>query len=158
FNPTYALKQPEWAFMDPPGTMDRVSWTHWDDLRSIYGEHAGSARRTWDNVGVQYGLRALRQSQLTPAQFLDLNARIGGWRPAGKMRPERCPYVPLGCNDKRRWDPWSARNTTGKRDSRAARRAPAPRTEADPKAVRAAYASGQVFTGNIGIPIIDLRP
>jgi hypothetical protein len=31
-----------------------------------------------DNVGVQYGLQALRDLQITPAQFVDLNARIGG--------------------------------------------------------------------------------
>jgi hypothetical protein len=31
-----------------------------------------------DNVGVQYGLSALKSLQITPAQFVDLNARIGG--------------------------------------------------------------------------------
>jgi hypothetical protein len=31
-----------------------------------------------DNVGVQYGLSALQSGQITPAQFVDLNARIGG--------------------------------------------------------------------------------
>jgi hypothetical protein len=31
-----------------------------------------------DNVGVQYGLSALQSLQITPAQFIDLNARIGG--------------------------------------------------------------------------------
>ena len=31
-----------------------------------------------DNVGVQYGLSALDQNQITPAQFVDLNAKIGG--------------------------------------------------------------------------------
>jgi hypothetical protein len=31
-----------------------------------------------DNVGVQYGLDALRQGQITAPQFVDLNARIGG--------------------------------------------------------------------------------
>ncbi len=31
-----------------------------------------------DNVGVQYGLEALRNLQITPAQFVDLNAKIGG--------------------------------------------------------------------------------
>ncbi|MEA2348942.1 MAG: hypothetical protein QOG62_2729 [Thermoleophilaceae bacterium] len=31
-----------------------------------------------DNVGVQYGLGALQAGQITPAQFVDLNARIGG--------------------------------------------------------------------------------
>jgi hypothetical protein len=31
-----------------------------------------------DNVGVQYGLQALDDGQITPAQFVDLNANIGG--------------------------------------------------------------------------------
>jgi Tannase-like family of unknown function (DUF6351) len=31
-----------------------------------------------DNVGVQYGLDALEKGQITPAQFVDLNAKIGG--------------------------------------------------------------------------------
>jgi hypothetical protein len=41
-----------------------------------------------DNVGVQYGLEALKKGQISPAQFADLNARIGGadidaqWQPA----------------------------------------------------------------------------
>jgi hypothetical protein len=65
--------------MEPAGVMDRVKWTHYDDLRNIYGVGAdGYARSTWDNVGVQYGLQALRDLLITPAQFVDLNARIGG--------------------------------------------------------------------------------
>ena len=31
-----------------------------------------------DNVGVQYGLGALRSGAITPAQFVDLNAKVGG--------------------------------------------------------------------------------
>ena len=31
-----------------------------------------------DNVGVQYGLSALQQGKITPAQFIDLNAKVGG--------------------------------------------------------------------------------
>jgi hypothetical protein len=31
-----------------------------------------------DNVGVQYGLSALQQSKITPAQFVDINEKIGG--------------------------------------------------------------------------------
>ncbi len=31
-----------------------------------------------DNVGVQYGLGALQSGKITPAQFVDLNAKIGG--------------------------------------------------------------------------------
>jgi hypothetical protein len=31
-----------------------------------------------DNVGVQYGLKALQETKITPAQFVDLNQKIGG--------------------------------------------------------------------------------
>jgi hypothetical protein len=38
----------------------------------------GFAGRPLDNVGVQFGLEALKQGQITPAQFIDLNVKIGG--------------------------------------------------------------------------------
>src|SRR3954470_2593298 len=31
-----------------------------------------------DNVGVQYGLKALQEAKITPAQFVDLNEKMGG--------------------------------------------------------------------------------
>lgn len=37
------------------------------------------ALRPYDNVGVQYGLRALNSGAITKAQFLDLNEKIGGY-------------------------------------------------------------------------------
>jgi hypothetical protein len=38
----------------------------------------GFAGLPLDDVGVQFGLRALRQGRITPSQFVDLNAKIGG--------------------------------------------------------------------------------
>jgi hypothetical protein len=38
----------------------------------------GFAGVAGDNTGVQYGLSALSSGQITPAQFADLNARVGG--------------------------------------------------------------------------------
>ena len=38
----------------------------------------GFAAVPTDNVGVQYGLAALRSGKITPAQFVDLNAKVGG--------------------------------------------------------------------------------
>jgi hypothetical protein len=38
----------------------------------------GFAGLPLDNVGVQYGLEALQRGEITPAQFVDLNAEIGG--------------------------------------------------------------------------------
>jgi hypothetical protein len=37
------------------------------------------ALRPYDNVGVQYGLRALNSGAITKSQFLDLNEKIGGY-------------------------------------------------------------------------------
>jgi Tannase-like family of unknown function (DUF6351) len=41
----------------------------------------GFAGFTYDNVGIQYGLSALREGKITPAEFVDVNAKIGGVDP-----------------------------------------------------------------------------
>ncbi len=38
----------------------------------------GFAGQPFGNTGIQYGLQALEQGTITPAQFVDLNAKIGG--------------------------------------------------------------------------------
>jgi hypothetical protein len=48
----------------------------WIDAERKVGH--GFAGLPLDNVGVQYGLEALKKGQITPAQFVDLNAKIGG--------------------------------------------------------------------------------
>ncbi len=51
----------------------------YDHTRNVYGvNEEGHAQRPIDNVGVQYGLKALNDGAITIAQFLDLNQRIGG--------------------------------------------------------------------------------
>jgi hypothetical protein len=51
----------------------------------------GFAGAPIDNVGVQYGLQALEQHEITPAQFVDLNNGIGSfnldWQPVGTRVP-----------------------------------------------------------------------
>ena len=66
---------------DPKTNPKGARPTVYDHARNIYGVDpvTGFARRTFDNVGVQYGLTALNAGQITPAQFLDLNAGIGGY-------------------------------------------------------------------------------
>jgi hypothetical protein len=49
----------------------------------------GFARRPLDNVGIQYGLAALNAGQISPAQFLDLNEKIGGYDIDANFIPER---------------------------------------------------------------------
>jgi hypothetical protein len=149
-NPTWMPPDPLWSRMDPPGVMTTVEWSHWDDLRAIYGTGPdGYARSAWDNVGVQYGLNALKNGNITPAEFLDLNARVGGWKAARDMVPEGCPFVPETCADPAQFDPWSARNMRLGN--------PAPRTTGDRRAIEASLRSGLVFRGDIDIPVIDWR-
>jgi hypothetical protein len=70
--------------------------TTWDSNVNIWGRDpaTGFARRTLDNVGVQYGLKALQEGAITADQFLDLNERIGGYDNDGHPRPERAVADP----------------------------------------------------------------
>ncbi len=149
-NPTFGSAGANQALMEPAGVMDTVKWTHYDDLRNIYGvKPDGYARATYDNVGVQYGLQALVDHVITPEEFLKLNATIGGWKSSEDMVTEGAPFVPGGT-----FDPWSSRNMTLSADGGAT---PAARTQGDLQAIRAAYDNGLVFRGRIDIPIIDWR-
>ena len=66
---------------DPLNNPAGARGTVYDAQRNILGCDAltGFALRPFDNVGVQYGLQALRAGAITKAQFLDLNERIGGY-------------------------------------------------------------------------------
>ncbi len=59
---------------------DGVRCTLQDYMVNIFGrrEVDGFANRPWDNVGVQYGLKALLDGTLLPLQFVDLNTKLGG--------------------------------------------------------------------------------
>lgn len=49
----------------------------------------GFARRPYDNVGVQYGLKALHAGAIDFEDFLVLNERVGGYDNDGEPRPMR---------------------------------------------------------------------
>ncbi len=135
-----------------PEQQAAVEWTHYADLEQIYGRaEDGFAARSWDNVGVQYGLQALLDGHLSPDEFLDLNARIGSWKNEPEMVQEGEPFIPDGGP----FDPHSARNMNLSPDDRGAE--PAPRLAADPGAIEAAYEHGLAFTGALEIPVIDWR-
>jgi hypothetical protein len=141
-----------------PAEMTRVYWTHWQDLENIYGiQPNGYARMTWDNVGVQYGLKALTDGHITPQEFLALNARIGTWKDPNQMVQEAFPFPsppPPMPPARPGFDPWSAANQNLSPDGGAT---PAPRREGDLAAMHAAYNRGLYFDGNIDIPLIDWR-
>ena len=144
-----------------PEDQAEVEWTHFADLINIYGRaEDGFARNTWDNVGVQYGLQALRDGNITPEEFLDLNFNIGSWTAEAEMVQEGCPFFTDLCfalDFERELypdqiDPWSWRNM-----QLAEGNTPAPRRSADPGAIEAAMEAGMVNTGDVEIPLIDVR-
>jgi hypothetical protein len=66
------------------GSRPRSQWTAAERAAGY-----GFARRPADNVGVLYGLAALRAGTISAAQFADLNAEIGGFDQDGGWQPER---------------------------------------------------------------------
>lgn len=132
-----------------------VEWTHFADAVNVYGVgEDGYARNPGDNVGVQYGLEAVAAGQITPAEFLDLNAQVGSWKDPAEMGPEGCPFDEGLCTDASQLDPWSARQMQLSPDGGAT---PAPRREGDVEAMYGAYEKGLVFRGAADIPFIDWR-
>ena len=155
-NPHYGRADNQ-ELMEPAGIMDKVHWTHYDDLRNIYGvDDTGYARPTWDNVGVQYGLKSLKEGKITSAEFLDVNFKVGGWKHQRDMVQEGFPFLGSVADvmaDPSKFDPWSRRNMNLSTNANT----PAPRTSGDPIAMKAAYTSGMVFSGQVPLPTIDHR-
>ena len=136
---------------EPLSDIMAIEWTHMDDLRHIYGiGEDGFARRAVDNVGVQYGLQAFVDGQITDEEFLRVNALAGGWKPSSEIVQEGFPF--LGSPSPDTFDPWSRRNMMLGVGS-----APAPRHEGNLEAIAALYETGMVFRGEIGIPVLDIR-
>lgn len=156
FNPLYGTADG----VTPEGQIN-TKWTHFDDARNVYGvAEDGYANRTWDNVGVQYGLTALTEGKISPEEFLDLNFNAGTWKQEADMIQEGCPFLQENCFAvdpatsvwPEQVDPWGARNFLLSDGTN-----PAPRAKADPDAIKNAYAGGLVNYGDIQIPTIDVR-
>ena len=158
-NPWYG-QAPNSQFYEPQSDIAAIRWTHYDDLRNVYGVDAtGAARPTWDNVGVQYGLNSLKAGKITPAEFVHLNWNIGGWKHPSQMVQEGFPFFGTTAAEIQKaqtipgyFDPWSRRNM-----NLGTSTVPAPRTAGDPIAMRAAYSSGHVFSGRLDVPALDHR-
>jgi hypothetical protein len=150
FNPKFTAPEYFTAFQFyayPAAVVDAIKWTHWNDLANIYGTDAdGFAPIPWDNVGVQYGLQALRDGRISIAEFLRINACVGSW----KEQRDYVNWSPLS-------DPFDSANMRRRADCRTNPANPAPRRSGDIGAMRAAYRSGHVFTGRLEMPVIDLR-
>ena len=73
-----------------------VRCTLQDYMVNAFGrDEQGWARRGFDNVGVQYGLKGLRQGLISPAQFADFNAHIGGGDLDLNLTAERTAADPI---------------------------------------------------------------
>jgi len=70
--------QPEWVYdaqTNPTGTRCTLP----DYMVSIFGRRPdGFANRPFDNVGVQYGLRAVQSGTVSPEDFVSINEQVGG--------------------------------------------------------------------------------
>ena len=83
-NPAYACAgvsaAQRWSPTNPRGTRCDLE----DYMINVFGPAQGLnpygyAGVPLDNVGVEYGLAALQQGLITPAQFVDLNQKMGGF-------------------------------------------------------------------------------
>lgn len=79
------------VIFDPLSNPGGVRCTLWDNMINVYGADpaTGYARRTLDNVGVQYGLGALTGGSINMKRFLDLNEQIGGYDNNGNFQAGR---------------------------------------------------------------------
>jgi hypothetical protein len=104
-------------------------------------------------VGVQYGLQALLNGDISAQEFLEINACAGGWKPSQEMVLGNFPWNPNA--SPLTLDPWDTLNMNLSPLCKLGQ--PAPRTAGNLLSMNTAYTSGQVFTGELRIPIIDLR-
>jgi hypothetical protein len=94
---------------DPVKNPDGVRCSFQDYMVNVFGERPvdrwgaversighGFANRPYDNVGVLYGLRALQAGQISPAQFVDLNVKVGGLNIDYGFQPQRIDADPEG--------------------------------------------------------------
>jgi hypothetical protein len=76
---------------DPVTNPSGARATIWDNMVNVFGidRSTGFARASFDNVGIQYGLKALNDGAISKQEFLDLNERIGGYSVDGEFAPAR---------------------------------------------------------------------
>lgn len=75
----------------PEDNPDGLRCVAWETNIAIAGSdpETGHALRGIDNVGVQYGLQALNEGDITVEEFLDLNESIGGFDADGEPQADR---------------------------------------------------------------------
>lgn len=155
FNPLYGSEGGYELFYDQT-VWDRTPIGYFDDLVDIFGTipNTNLGRTTYDNVGVQYGLQALKRGEITKEEFLHLNAHVGSWVQRQDMVEPGFPFVGNLTPDN--LDPWSSRNATAVDHPDPTD--VAPRIEGSIEAMQAAYQAGLVFNGDTDKPIIIIQP
>ncbi|NTS76991.1 hypothetical protein HR060_08910 [Catenovulum sp. SM1970] len=124
-------------------------WSYWQDMVWLFGKDQHDfAKITWDNEGVQYGLKAFQQGKINFKEFMHINRKIGSWKPPHQMQEEK---VIIAAKKLPIWlTLWSNHNINQLRPY-------SPRYSAPKEAIEAAYRGGQVFLGWTDLPIIDTR-
>ncbi len=80
---------------DPVARPTGVRCTFQDFIVNQIGRRPdGAAHLVFDNVGVQYGLAAVKAGQITAEQFIDVNARAGGFDVNGRWQEARSAIAP----------------------------------------------------------------
>ena len=76
---------------DPVNNPIGIRADFFDGLVNVFGidKKTGFARQAYDNVGIQYGLKALNAGDISKTEFLDLNEKIGGLDVDGNPVPSR---------------------------------------------------------------------
>jgi hypothetical protein len=90
-DPTKGCSVPVEQRYHPAENPSGVRCTIQDANVNVFGgdPETGFARRPLDNVGVQYGLAALRAGTISLAEFIDLNAKVGGYDIDGQPQAAR---------------------------------------------------------------------
>lgn len=91
---------PAEAIWDPETNPDGVRCSAAEQWVNQLGRdpRTGFVRASLDNIGVQYGLSAVESGQITAAQFVALNAGVGGYDIAGAPIPTRTVADPRALN------------------------------------------------------------
>ncbi len=132
--------------------INQTNWNYWEDMAWLFDrDQHGLVHSTWDNSGVQYGLKALKHKQISLAEFVHINKNIGSWKAQHQMKAENI-LIPFGRKLPLWLSLWGSDNITEQQEGKLA-----PRRNASLKAINAAYRGGQVFTGKLDLPIIDMR-
>jgi hypothetical protein len=99
-NPTngFSTVVPAALIYNPVTNPTGLRGTFWDSNVNSFGKDpaTGFARTPYDNVGIQYGLRAVNSGAITPEEFVHLNEHVGGIDIDANLIPQRSVADTIG--------------------------------------------------------------